>query len=221
MGKTKKEPIDGSAKGTLPLDARLTPEKMVSTVNTQLANVQACADYTNQQGVEAACTTLKGSLGALVTLLTNLSNARALVSSLETQRDAQCSVVRRDHATLQGAINTASQGQVAKLEAWGATPVARSILALSTDPPLDVVGQALGSGLWRGQCKLDPAAKCYLFQIGTDPTNPGAWAPPVVSNGCRHTFSATPGQKVYFRLAVQRRKSGQGQWSDIIEVTVR
>lgn len=69
-------------------------------------------------------------------------------------------------------------------------------------------------------CKQDRAAKCFLFQIGTDPSNVATWPAPVISNGCRHTFPGTPGQKLYFRVAVQRRRSGLGLWSDIVAVTV-
>ena len=95
MGK-KKVPAEASARGSLPLEARLTPGEIVSTVTTQVANAEACADFPNQPTVAAACTTLKGSLGAYATLVTNLSNTRALALTLESQRDVQVAAVRRD-----------------------------------------------------------------------------------------------------------------------------
>jgi hypothetical protein len=217
----KKTPIPGSAKGTLSLDAKASPEKVVTIVTAQLANAQACPDYPNQPTVQTAATTLKGSLGSLSGILANLANARALVITLESQRDAECVVVRRDQASLGSAINSVSQGVPKALAAWGAATQTRTILATSTDPPLGVKGKALGNGLVLGECTRDKAAKCYLFQIGTDPTNLAGWPPPVVSNGCRHTFSGPVGQKLYFRVAVQRTRVGLGQWSDIVEVTVR
>ena len=218
---TKKSSIPGSAKGTFPLPANATPEKVVTTVTAQLANAQACADYPNQATVQATATTLKGSLGNLVGILASLANARALVTSLETQRDTECVVVRRDQAALGAAVNTVSQGVPKALAAWGATQQTRSILSSSTDAPLGVKGKALGNGQVLGECTRDKAGKCYLFQIGTDPTNLSTWPPPVVSNGCRHTFSGTVGQKLYFRVAIQRTRTGLGQWSDIVEITVR
>jgi hypothetical protein len=217
----KKAPIHAAAKGTLPLDARLTPDQLVSTVNNQLATAEACPDFANQQGIQAACTTLKGSVGVYAGVVTNLGNARALVLSLETQRATQGAAVRRDHAVLQTAINTASAGLPKSLLAWGATVAGYSAHPITTDAPLAVVGKALGGGLVRAQCKVDAAAKCYLVQMGTDPGNVAAWPQPVVSNGSRHTFAGTPGQKLYFRMAVQRRgKSGLGVWSDVVAVTV-
>jgi hypothetical protein len=220
MGKNK-APVQAAAKGTLPLDAKLQPGELVSVITDQLANAAACADYATQPTVQAACTTLKGSLGAYSTLLTNLSAAHALVVTLEGQRDAQGAAVRRDHTTLQTVINTVSAGQPNSLVAWGATVVGHTALPINTDAPLDVTGKALGGGSVRAQCKLDKAAKCYLVQTGTDPNNVAAWPAPVLSNGCRHTFPATPGQKLYFRMAVQRTgKSGLGAWSDIVAVTV-
>jgi hypothetical protein len=220
MGK-KKVPAQASAKGTLPLEARLTPAEIVTAVTGQLANAEASADYPTQPTVQAACTTLKGSLGVYAGLVTNLGNARALVSTLEGQRDVQVAVVRRDHTTLQTTINTVSGGQVNSLVGWGATVAGHTPLPVTTEAPLEVVGKALGAGLVRAQCKLDRAAKCYLVQAGADPSNVAAWPPPVISNGCRHTFAGTPGQKLYFRMAVQRRgKSGLGSWSDVVAVTV-
>jgi hypothetical protein len=122
---------------------------------------------------------------------------------------------------LQTVINTVSAGQPNSLVAWGATVAGHTALAISTDAPLDVTGKALGGGLVRAECKRDLAAKCYLVQTGTDPTNLAAWPAPALSNGCRHTFPGTVGQKLYFRMAVQRTgKSGLGAWSDVVAVTV-
>ncbi len=215
MAKKKKVPIESAAKGTLPLDSRLQPGELVSTVTEQLANAQACADYPNQPTVQAACTALKGSLGTYSALMTNLSNAGALVLTLESQRDVQGAAVRRDHTTLQTAINSVSAGLPKSLLAWGATVAGHTLLPVTSAAPLEVAGKALGGGLVRAQCKRDEAAKCYLIQVGTDPNNLAAWPQPMLANGCRHTFPATPGQKLYFRMAVQRRgKSGLGVWSE-------
>ena len=108
---TKKSPIPALAKGTLPLDGKAPPEKVVTVVTAQLANVQACADYPNQPTVQATAITLKGSLGNLVGILASLANARALVSSLETQRDTECVVVRRDQAALGAAVEHRQPGR--------------------------------------------------------------------------------------------------------------
>ncbi len=221
MGTKKKVTVESAAKGTLPLDAKLSPGEFVSTVNDQLANAAACADYPNEPTVQTACTTLKSSIGTYGGLVFNLAAARALALTLESQRDVQEAAVRRDHATLLTAINTVSAGQPKALLAWGASVVGYAPLAVTTAAPLDVVGKALGGGLVRAQCKVDSAAKCYLVQVGTDPTTVATWPQPVLSNGCRHTFAGTPGQRLYFRMAVQRRgKSGLGAWSDVVAVTV-
>jgi hypothetical protein len=218
--KKKKAPIQGSAKGTFPVGAQLPAEKMIPIITNHLASVEACPAYVNQQEVQSAATKLKGSLGSLAGVLTSLSTARTLVVTLEGERDAQSLAVRRDHAVLETSVNNVSQGQPNNLVAWGAKLSKRSALAPSTDAPVNVAGKALGSGMAQGQCKADPSAKCYLFQVGTDPTNPNAWPPAVIVNGCRYKFEGTVGQKLYFRVAVQRRKVGLGQWSDLVEVMV-
>jgi hypothetical protein len=44
----------------------------------------------------------------------------------------------------------------------------------------------------------------------------------VVEGGSSYTISGlTIGQKLYGRIAILRRGTGQGQWSGILEVTVR
>jgi hypothetical protein len=224
MGNKRKKsgPVEGTAKGTYPLPARLTAEKVFTQVTQQVGTVEACPDYTNQPAVQSTCATLKGSLGTLSTLITKLGNARALVLSLEHDVGLQVGVVRRDQSAVTTSVNTACAGQEKLLLAYGTTLLGHAAaLPVVTDAPLNVSGKALGNGLVLGECASDKAAKCYLFQIGTTPANPDTWPTPVVSNGCRHKFSATPGQKIYFRVAVQRRRSGLGLWSDIVEVTVR
>ncbi len=70
-------------------------------------------------------------------------------------------------------------------------------------------------------CKSDRKARCYLLQSGADPTHPELWPAPTMVNGCRYRLSGqTVGAKLYFRLAVFR-SNGQGQWSDIVSVTVK
>jgi hypothetical protein len=222
MGKKKAGPVEGLARGTYPLPARLNAEQVFTQVTKHEGAVEACSDYANQPAVQACCATLKGSLGTLGTLLTKLGNARALVLSLEHDVALQVGVVRRDQSAVTTSVNIACAGQEKALLAYGATLLGHAAaLPMITDGPLNVSGKALGNGLVLGECTRDKAAKCYLFQIGSTPANPETWPAPVISNGCRHKFAGTPGQKIYFRVAVQRRRAGLGLWSDIVEVTVR
>ena len=48
-----------------------------------------------------------------------------------------------------------------------------------------------------------------------------AWPQPKIAGGSKLVVAGlTPGQKVYFRIAIVRRGDVVGQWSDMLEVTV-
>ncbi len=71
-------------------------------------------------------------------------------------------------------------------------------------------------------CKADRAAVCYLFQQGADPAHPEIWAAPVIESKARHAMPGfTIGQKAYCRISIVRRGTGQGEWSGVMDVTVR
>ena len=73
------------------------------------------------------------------------------------------------------------------------------------------------------QCKADRRAICYHYAWGTDAANPDAWPSSAIEGGATHKIAGplTVGQRLYFRIAIQRRKTGLGQWSGIVEVTIR
>jgi hypothetical protein len=74
----------------------------------------------------------------------------------------------------------------------------------------------------RASCKPEDGAVCYLFQHGTDPAHPETWPAPIMSPGSTFVLSNLPvGQIVCVRIAVVRRGSVQGQWSSVLQVTVR
>jgi hypothetical protein len=57
--------------------------------------------------------------------------------------------------------------------------------------------------------------------MGTDPGHPELWPVPVMTRGYTYKVGNLPiGQIVYFRVAVIRRGSIQGQWSPILQIQV-
>jgi hypothetical protein len=89
-------------------------------------------------------------------------------------------------------------------------------------PPDALAKTTRTAGSVLAKCKAERRAIGYLFQHGSDPTNPDAWPQADLVSTSRHTVADLPlGQKVYFRIAVVRRRGGQGQWSGVMEVTVR
>lgn len=207
----------------LPLEYVPQYAAMVTTSNKQVATAQQCPDYANQPGVQTTAGSVASSAKTLDTTLTKLDNARAVVAALETQRDLDAAQLRRDHDNFESAINVASAGKAPAVLAWGAEVATRTSPSPSTDAPLDVrLSTSRVSGNVTAKCKADSTAYAYLFQMGTTPTNPDAWPAPVSEGKSSHLFTGlTPGQKVYVRMALQRRKGGQSQWSGVVEILVR
>jgi hypothetical protein len=208
---------------TLPLGASYQHEVMVTTCKQQVATVQKCTDYANQQDVQSCAQATLSEANGLGQTLVDLGTAKLVVATLEGQRDQQTVSLRSKHAALVGALNVASKGKVEKIKAWGGTVASRTVLPMSTDPPAKPLVKTTATlGSVMAQCKAERGAIGYMFQHGSDPANPDAWPKPDLVATSRITVAGlTIGQKVYFRIAVVRRNGGQGQWSGVIEVTVR
>jgi hypothetical protein len=208
---------------TLPLGAPYQHEAMITACKQQVATIQKCADYPNQPEVQArAAATLTDAAGLGQTLI-DLGAAKLVVATLEGRRDQQVVSLRNNHAALVGTLNVASMGKVANIKAWGGTVASRTVLPMSTDAPTHaLVKTTATTGSVVAKCKAERGAIGYQFQHGSDPANPDAWPKADLVSASRLTVTGLPvGQKVYFRIAVVRRKGGQGQWSGVIEVTVR
>jgi hypothetical protein len=197
---------------------------MVTTAQQQVTTVQAYADYANQPAVQLAATATANAASALDGTLTKLSQALLTVANLKVLRGQQAVALHRCHGNLETSLNTVCAGKKDLITAWGGVIETRTAATPTTSAPLKAEARNLKktSGSVVAQCKAEPGAVCYLFQQGSDPAHPETWPPPVIESGCTHKLTGqTVGAKLYFRVAIQRRKTGLGQWSDILEVTVK
>ncbi len=207
----------------LPLPAPYKHVAFLSTVRSQVATVQQCNAYGTTLPVQTAALALLAGATTLDGTLTAHGNAAALVLSLAGQRDSEIEDVLRLHAGLETALNLASAGNQTAALAWTGAVKKRTIVPLTTDPPVDTMAKPVPkvSGEVLVSCKADRKAKCYVLQSGADPNHPELWPAPTMVSGCRyHLAGQTVGAKLYFRLAVFR-SNGQGQWSDVVSVTVK
>jgi hypothetical protein len=211
------------ARFTMPIASWVPSETVVAKVKQQVANVQKCDDFANQPDIQSRVKLVSLSADDISTTLVDLAAAKQLVAKLEGQRDQQLVVLQANHDALESSVNVACKGQIAMIKAYGGTPAGRNTPAPSTDPPMKTeIAVAPTPGCIAAKCKADRDAHGYLFQIGTDPNTPDAWPNPAFSGGARHVFTDLPvGQKVYVRIAIQRRHGGLSQWSGLLEITVR
>jgi hypothetical protein len=125
---------------------------------------------------------------------------------------------RAAHAVV-ALVNTACAGSAQAIKAWGLATTARAMVAASSDPP-----QGLRATYTRALVLAVRWAGVknhlgYLLQIGDG--TPQGWGTPIQCPRARYEPQGlTPGQRVSFRVAVQR-KNGVSAWSDALSITVR
>ena len=139
----------------------------------------------------------------------------ALVAALATSMAAW----RRSTQAVIALVNTASAGSDQAIKLWGFATTARQILAATSSPPAGlrvVYGKQLVMTV-RWSAVTDHIG--YALQIG-DGTPQGWGATIACPRASYQPQGLAPGQKVAFRVAVQR-KNGLSAWSDALSVTVR
>jgi hypothetical protein len=167
--------------------------------------------------VETCVTTLKGTLSGL-------EQAQLTILVLDPKRTLDAAALHRANDSLETSITSSTGGVRTKILSYGAKIGGPTPSVPSTDPPTQVRGKSTpGSLAVAFQCKADDRAVCYHYAWGTDASNPDAFPNSAVEGGATHKVPGPLpyGQKIFFRIAIQRRKTGLGQWSAVVEVVVR
>jgi hypothetical protein len=197
---------------------------MATTAQHTLDVVKLGPSYPTDKPVQDAVTVMQTCVTNLKGTVSTLDQARQTILVLEPQRVLDAAALHRANDTLETAITTSAGGMRKSILAYGAVIAAVTPSVPSTDPPTLVRGKSKpGSLSATFQCKADSRAICYRYAWGTDPTNPDAWPNLAIEGGATHNVPGplAVGTKIYFRIAIQRRKTGVGQWSGIVEVTIR
>ena len=139
----------------------------------------------------------------------------ALIATLATDMAAW---KRAAHAVV-ALINTVAAGSAQAIKQWGFTTTAKGIVVATNDPPQGLratYNKALVLAIrWNGvKNHLG-----YLLQMGDG--TPQGWGASIQCPRVRYEPQGlAPGQKVAFRVAVQR-KNGLSAWSDALSITAR
>jgi hypothetical protein len=216
-----------SVKVDLPLPAASTAKEAVVTCNDQSTLLKLCPLYGKTKSVQDAVVEMDAAAAVLDTTVKRLDVLHAEISTLESTRDGQLVTLRLKHDGVTGAIDSANADDPTTANQWTGrtkTRAPRRPPSASTDPPLNAHFNNIKSrpGGVKASCDRDPDALCYLYQYGTDPKNPDGWAGPSTRTGNTFSLYDQPiGLKLYVRIAIVRRGSGQSQWSALQEVIVR
>jgi hypothetical protein len=218
---TKKKKATPAARVAYPLPNDNQPKTLTATAAQQAATVLASPSIAAHPEISAAANGVKAQAATVGGTITSIANTEATLASLRGQRTSGVIALRLLHANMESLVNVAIAGDKTQAANWGGTVVTRTTYAATTDPPLNATATPLGGGAVEAKCKREKGVICYLVQIGTDPNHPEAWAPPVISGGCKHTFSGLAvGTKVYTRIAIVRTGGVQSTWSDVMGATV-
>jgi hypothetical protein len=221
MSSHHKKP-DPAARITLPLPGNSNPKLVADACDKQATTVLANPDVANHLDVAAAANAVQAQAKVLDDTMVSVENTLATLASLRQKRFAALLLLRILHTNLESLINVAAGGNLQKATAYGGKPVTRTVLAESTDPPVDPTAKSVKSATVAARCDKERGVLCYLFQMGGDPAHPETWPAPAMSGSSAHTFTGlTSGQKVYVRIAIVRHRGGQGEWSSVIEVVVK
>jgi hypothetical protein len=220
-------PIVEGALVKLPLAADATCATIISTCTNQSSIIKKCPAYTTTPAVEAVVIDMDASVAVLQGTEAQYVQTKALLATLDGQRQSEAVTVRLKHGAVESALNTAANNDPVAAKAWvGETksrakpvPVTTSTLA-PENPALRTIKSRPGTV--EASCAEEQGAVGYVFQTGSDPNHPDAWAPGSTTRGHTFKMSNLPiGQIVYVRIAVIRRGSIQSQWTPIIQIQVR
>jgi hypothetical protein len=158
---------------------------------------------------------------------TQYVQTKALLASLDGQRQDQAVTVRLKHFAVESALNIASDNDPTAAKAWVGETKSRAKPApvtTSTLPPEKPALRVVKAhpGMVEASCAEEPSVVGDVDQTGGDPTHPETWAPGVTTRGHAYKMANLPiGQVVYVRIAIIRRGSIQRQWSPILQIQVR
>jgi hypothetical protein len=219
MSTTNTSPRPVSAKF---LGAPSKPAEIVTDLRQIVNNAQKAPDWTTSPQVQAAINTLAADAGEIeqrAILIDQLHKKLVEAKQAQAEKLVACKQHRK-HA--EATITVASQGSVGGVKAWGCVVARRTTSTPTDEAPQNVLAKnARTPGHAVVRCK-GARAQAYVFQQADEPTFPaGSPAPVVLSSATYHVTGLSPGQKIYFRVAVIRPVVGQSKWSEPVQLTVR
>jgi len=116
-------------------------------------------------------------------------------------------------------VEHTAEGSAEAIKKWGFSVAERASASPTTAPPTGLRSIVTRDLVLFVRWDSVPDHLGYLVQVGDG--SPEGWKPAIACTRARfEPTGLAPGQKVAFRVAVQRR-SGQSAWSDVLLVVAR
>ena len=198
---------------------KVKPSDVASTTQKVVSLVQANPAYAGHPEIQQGVTTWLAAANAVDTASQKVKAAHLTLTALIATLAADMAVWKRSSQAMTALINTASAGSAQAITTWGFATSARSIAVATLAPPsglrVTYNKQLVMTARWAGVTNH----LGYAIQMGDG--TPQGWGATIACPKASYEPSGlVPGQKVAFRVAVQR-KNGLSNWSDALIVTVR
>ena len=199
--------------------SKMTTDQMVKVAHQVSEVVKAHPEFTNRPDVQQAVTAWVGSADTVDQSAQEIKALRlALKAKLANEIKARAALKRGTKKIL-AVIDEAAAGSAAAIKSWGFDVSTRTSVPATHEAPTGL--RALYTKELVLVVKWDAVrgSRGYLVQM-TDATGQGFGSPIPCPKAMFLPTGLTPGQKVTFRVAVQR-KNGLSAYSDELAVTVR
>jgi hypothetical protein len=181
--------------------------------------IQANPAYAQHPEIQAGVTAWLASASTVDQASQKLKAAHVTLTALIAALATAMAAWKRDAQAVTTLVNTASAGSAQAITGWGFSVASREARVPTLDAPTGLRAEYSRSLVLTLKWAGVRGRLSYAVQIGDGtPTGWGAAIP--VSKASYQPPGLTPGQKVAFRVAVQR-KNGMSNWSDMLVVTVR
>ena len=218
MTTKKNTQTEDAAKASFTLDTHKPQEIIVKT--THLTGlIKAHPLYASKPAMQQAVTAITSITDTLTKQENDIHAARATLTSLLSARALTIHAFGRARRSLLSAGDDVAAGSAATLAEWGFGVQTRQPLPVSEAAPVDLRVRYTKEFALVMMWKKVAGQRGYLLQIGDG--TPQGWGATIHSPKASYTPTGlTPGQKIAFRVAVQR-KNGVSAWSEPQSATVR
>jgi hypothetical protein len=198
------------------------PAGIVTYLRQTVNNAQKSPDWATEPQVQAAINTLATDADELEQRAIRIDQLRKELVQAEQAQAEKLIACKQHRRQAEATITVASKGSVGGVKAWGCVVAGRTSTTPTDEAPQHLsVKNARTPGDVVARCK-GIRAQAYVFQLADDPTFPAGAPAPVVLPNATYTMTGLPaGQKIFVRVAVIRRMTGQSKWSEPVQLTVR
>jgi hypothetical protein len=199
--------------------SKLSRAQVIGKTHNLIEVVKAHPEYATRPDVQAAVAAWETSTNVVDQDDQDIHAHRAALVALLAKQAIDLSTWKRATKQTLAVVDLASAGSAEAIKKWGFEVRTRSVVAPSSDPPVGLRATFTHGTELVLRWSAVMGHRGYIVQSGDGTAN--GWSAPIQVPRARYQPAGlVPGQKVAFRVAVQR-KNGLSGWSDAVIATAR